>query len=350
MVQDKSDNAKLSVGVLNDKAAGGVFTSADGGQTWQQSSTDLGGADVFSLGQTPSGTLLAGTRHGIFRSENGTWKSSGLTLALPPDPAEETARPVAPRNRHSAAARQRATSNPVAKGTTPERTSTAGPAKAGAKRSASGSTAPTRSVPPRESNTGVYALANNDAGIFAATEEGLLTSTDDGRTWNRIRTANGTPWRVVAAQGSRVAVADLKAAALSTDKGITFHAITAPTELSMISSMTIDDTGRLWVGGREGVYLSEDDGSTWHAQKGLFVPNVSGIFYDQAGSRVLVTSYKPGTTVFSVHVPDMAVRYWDAGWELRQVRPVGDHLVGVTPYDGIVLEPKQNAPQQASSK
>ncbi len=350
VVQDKSDNARLSVGVLNDKAAGGVFTSADGGQSWQQSSTGLGGADVFSLGQTPGGILLAGTRHGIYRLENGSWKSSGLTLELPPDPSEETAKPVSMKGRRSAAARQRATSNPVAKGTTPERRSSAAPIKAGTKRSASASTAPTRSTPPRESTTGVYALANNDTGIFAATEEGLVTSTDDGHTWNRVRTANGTPWRVVAAQGSRVAVADLKAAALSSDKGATFHAITAPAELSMISSMTIDDTGRLWVGGREGVYLSEDDGSTWHAQKGLFVPNVSGIFYDQTGSRILVTSYKPGTTVFAVHVPDMAVRYWEAGWELRQVRPVGDHLVGVTPYDGIVLEPKINAPQQASTK
>ena len=252
--------------------------------------------------------------------------------------------------RAGVAARRRSSTNPAAKGKTPERVSTAAPAKAGAKRSASVSTAPPRSVPPQESTTGVYSMAGTDSAVFAATEEGLLTSTDDGHTWNRIRTANGTPWRVVAAQGSRVAVADLKKAALSTDKGTTFHPITAPADLSMISSMAIDDTGRLWVGGREGVYLSEDDGSTWHSQKGLFVPNVSGLFYDQAGSRVLVTSYKPGTTVFAVHVPDMAVRYWEAGWELRQARPVGDHLVGVTPYDGIVMEPRMIASQETPAK
>lgn len=202
------------------------------------------------------------------------------------------------------------------------------------------STAPARSAPPRESSTGVYAIVSNDQAVFAATEEGLLTSTDQGRNWNRVRSANGTPWRVVTAQGQRVAVADLKALALSTDAGVTFHAVTGPAELTMISAMALDNTNHLWVGGREGVYLSDDDGVSWHAQKGLFVPNTSGLYFDQASNRVLVTSSKPGTVVFAVHEPEMSVKYWESGWVLRNARAVGDHLVGITPYDGVVLEPK----------
>ncbi len=331
IAQDRTNANTLYVGVINDKAAGGVFMSADGGLHWQQQSTGLGGADIFSLGQTPSGTLLAGTRHGIYRLSDGKWSNSGLTLALPPEATEE-----APKQ----AARLRATRNASATRTVRTRPSTASTTSAHAKRDRSVGTSPSRTTPPQESSTGVYALASTDDAVFAATEEGLLVSNDDGHNWNHVRSANGTPWRVVAAQGSNVAVADLKAMALSTDKGVTFHAVTAPTDLTMISSVALDDTGQVWVGGREGVFLSSDSGATWHTVKGLFVPNTSGLYFDKGNNRVLVTSNKPGTLVFAVHEPDMSVKYYEAGWALRQARSVGDHMVGVTLYDGLVLQPK----------
>ncbi len=345
IAQDRTNSSALYVGVINDKAAGGVFASTDGGLHWAQQSTGLNGADIFSLGQTPGGTLLAGTRHGIYRLTNGTWSNSGLTLALLPEEktADATEMP-------KQAARTRAQSNPAKAGRTGARTSTATAAKTGPKREKSVSTAPARSAPPQQSTTGVYAIASTDDAVFAATEEGLLTSKDDGKNWNHVRSANGTPWRVVAAQGQRVAVADLKVLALSTDKGVTFHNVTGPADLTMISSMALDDTNHLWVGGREGVYLSDDDGATWHSQKGLFVPNASGLYFDQANKRVLVTSSKPGTVVFAVNEPDMSVRYWESGWVLRSARPVGDHLVGITPYDGIVLEPKMVVSQETQAK
>ncbi len=347
IAQDKTNTAKLYVGVLNDKAAGGVFASEDGGLNWTQKSNGLNGADVFSLSETSTGTLLAGTRHGIYRLQGDVWQTSGLTLALPPEAKAEEAGTIT--KAPARAARGRSASSPAVAGRTTQRTSTAEAVKAGPKRRPSVSSAPVRSTPPQESSTGVYAIANNETGVFAATEDGLLTSKDDGHTWNRIRTANGTPWRVVAAQGTRVAIADLKQVSLSSDSGATFHPITSPSDLTNVSSMEIDGAGHIWVGGREGVFVSEDDGASWHTPKGLFVPDVSGLYYDAQGSRVLVTSNKPGTIVFAVHTPDMAVQYWESGWVLRQARPVGDHLVGFTPYDGIVLQPRMVAsPERAA--
>ncbi len=337
IAQDRNSPSSLYVGVINDKAAGGVFASTDGGLHWQQQSTGLNGADIFSLGQTPGGTLLAGTRHGIFRLTGTAWTNSGLTLALAPE--EKAGDPTAA-VKPKVVARTRAASNPVATKSVKARPSTVVARGGLAKKDASVSTAPVRSAPPLQSTTGVYAIASTDDAVFAATEEGLLVSKDDGRNWNHVRSASGMPWRVVTAQGDRVAVADLKTLALSQDKGVTFTAVTAPADLTMVSSMALDNTGHLWVGGREGVFVSDDNGATWHTTKGLFVPNTSGIYFDQANSRVLVTSSKPGTIVFAVHEPDMAVNYWEAGWTLRQVRPVGDHLVGVTPYDGLVLQPR----------
>jgi photosystem II stability/assembly factor-like uncharacterized protein len=324
ITQDHNNPQHMYVGIINDKTAGGVFASEDGGLSWTQKANGLGGADVFSLAQAPDGTILAGTRHGIFRSNGDGWVSSGLTLALAAEPDPEKPAKAAPTKpgTKAAAARARATA------ATGKRRATA-----------VSSMAPARTVPPQQSNTGVYSMTTADDTVFAGTEEGLLTSSDSGRTWNHVRSAAGT-WRLVTAQGSRVAVGDLRKLALSVDKGATFHEISAPTGLTYITALAVDDGGRIWLGGREGIWVSDNDGAAWHAQPNLFVPNVSGIYYDHATSRVLVTSREPSTLVFSVHTSDMKVSYSDAGWSLRTVRPVGDHLVGVTPFDGVVLEPR----------
>ena len=135
-------------------------------------------------------------------------------------------------------------------------------------------------------------------------------------------------------------LANLHTISLSLDKGTTFHAITGPTKLTSVSSAAIDKSGNLWIGGREGVWYSQDDGGTWKTVHDLFVPDVSSIFFDGVGDRVLVTANPPNTIIFSVHTPDMKVSYLDTGWHLRGARPAGDHLVGITPYEGVVLQPK----------
>jgi photosystem II stability/assembly factor-like uncharacterized protein len=58
--------ARLFAGVVNDKSYGGVFVSTDGGARWEQISDGLDGRDVFALAESPEGTILAGTNHGIF--------------------------------------------------------------------------------------------------------------------------------------------------------------------------------------------------------------------------------------------------------------------------------------------
>ena len=52
---------------------------------------------------------------------------------------------------------------------------------------------------------------------------------------------------------------------------------------------------------------------------------------------MLVTA---GTIVYSAHTPDLSITYNDTGWPLRSVLPVTDHLVGITPFDGVVLQPR----------
>jgi hypothetical protein len=102
----------------------------------------------------------------------------------------------------------------------------------------------------------------------------------------------------------------------------------------------VDDTGGIWVGGREGIFVSEDRGMTWQPLTGLDIRDVNSIFYDEASQRILITADSKNSIVFAVHLPDRSVRYWNTGWSLRMVRPVGDHFVGATLFDGIVIQPQ----------
>lgn len=321
VAQDRTNPSHLFVGVINDKTAGGVFESTDGGMQWVQKSAGLNGADIFSLVQAPDGTMLAGTRHGIMRWNDNIWKSSGLTLELPPLPTPPSAEPV--KRAPTAKGRARAKSEAIVR--------------------TSKKIAPPHNTPPQEANSGVFSFGVNGGTVFAATEDGLLDSKDNGLTWNHIRSATGEPWRMVNSEGTRVVVADLHKVALSTDSGVTFQPIQAPTELTYLTAATVDDGGRIWVGGREGVWVSDNNGASWHPQPGLYVPNVSGIYFDKASKQVLVTANRPSTTVFLVNTATMRVSYEDSGWTLRMTRVVGDHLIGVTPFDGVVVAPRMVA-------
>ncbi len=145
---------------------------------------------------------------------------------------------------------------------------------------------------------------------------------------------------MIAGQKGTVFTASLSKAALTNDGGKTWSAVTPPSDLTQITSVAVDGFGGLWIGGREGVYLSEDKGATWKTVQNLFMRDVNSIFYDAKGERVLVTANSSTTLVFAAHLPDKKVKYWNTGWNMRLMRPVGDHLVGATLFDGIVVQPE----------
>ncbi len=74
---DAQHPAIVYVGVVNDKDSGGVFVSRTGGLSWSHLGDGLDGRDVFSLGQAPDGTMLAGTEHGIYRLKDASWQRAG---------------------------------------------------------------------------------------------------------------------------------------------------------------------------------------------------------------------------------------------------------------------------------
>jgi len=310
-LEDSRTPGTLYVGLVNDKAWGGVFMSSNGGLTWTQKNGGLEAHDVFSLGQAADGTIFAGTRHGIYRLNGDLWsKVDHVSLELPVTEVPAPPKPVV--TRKGAAARK----TPVAK-------------------------APVKKKPaPKPFEGTVFAFTHDGDQIYAATSDGVLVSSDSGQNWNLAANPEGHVWYTIAAQKGTVFAASLSKASITTDGGKTWSNVTPPSELTQIATVSVDGFGGLWIGGREGVYLSEDKGATWKIVQNLFMRDVNSIYYDPKGERVLVTANSSTTLVFAAHLPDKKVNYWNTGWNMRLVRPVGNHLVGATLFDGIVIQPE----------
>ncbi len=408
---DSQHPGTVYVGVVNDKATGGVFQSTDGGVRWQQQSEGLGGRDVFSLLSLGDGTLLAGTGHGVFRLQDGSWSDSSALEGLPVADRGETANKAnvtlpAPTHMVSPAPQKHApgagskakaplkrpVGNPIhgkqsvrhgklvrtsalsrtsttrhgtppvsakshAPGHKPVQVQHAAPKRAPAAPPVAPKPAVAKVSQPERLDAVVYSLARSGEVLFAGTSSGLLRSVDLGHHWTSIGSlampdvhyvAVMTPKAGAENAGPMVLAATLQRLSLSPDGGATWDTVALPADLTQIGAAAIDGDKNLWVGGREGVWLSTDYGSTWKTLRNLFLTQVDSIYYDPGAQRVLVTASN-SPMAFSVSLGDHKVNYWDTGWKLRFVRPIGDHLIGATLFDGVVVEPKMvDSPEVAA--
>jgi photosystem II stability/assembly factor-like uncharacterized protein len=312
-IADAAQPAKIYVGVVNDKAWGGVFVSDNGGLTWSQKSAGLNGQDVFSLGQASDGTVLAGTGHGIYRLQGELW--------IPVNRVSLSERPVGP-------AQVEKTAEPIVS-----------PGK-GRRPAAKAAPAKPTTVPTHAFDADVNAIARSGDSLYAATSAGVLRSVTAGESWKLVAGPGRESWEYVACAKSWVIAATLRSATFSSDGGQRWTQLRLPENLEQVAAVAVDDLGGMWVGGREGVFVSEDRGATWQSLKNLSVRDVNSLFYDQPSQRMLITANNKNTIAFAVHLPDRTLQYWNSGWHLKLVRPVGDHLVGATLFDGIVVQPR----------
>lgn len=312
MAQDPRDAGRVYIGLVNDKELGGVFESRTGGTSWKQVSAGLEGRDVYSLSITPDGTPAAGTSHGIFLLKDGIWKRSPASLLPPPAPRKLPARP---------AARKGAAKAPVPVVAKPALVSTR--------------------IPPGKSFDGsVFSLASNGEKMYAATTRGLLSTSSNGAIWNLVAGVPATEWRFVAANKGVAAVASLSMIKMSTDGGETWQTVTPPSDLKMLEALAVDGDGRVWAGGRQGAFYTSDHGATWTMPRDLYARNINSLYFDEQGSRILLTTGGRATEAFAVELPAMKVRAWDTGWKLRLLRPVADHFAAATLFDGMVVQPR----------
>ncbi len=404
--RDVNRPARVLVGVVNDKEWGGIFESANGGLNWRQLSEGLAGRDVFSLGQAPDGTMLAGTAHGIYRLDPASETWTRVTAA-PASAASETprmaigTRSAIPVHRYqSTAALRRARANetpaqrraalkatpararPGAHGvpasrrkmtvvahgkSAPARAARAetvakapagtpaapaaaaslppGSAEAASAQAQAGATAPGAAVveTAKGFDGAVYGLTTAGDTVLATTSDGLLVSVDDGITWSHAGPEDSAEWRFLAAAKKDVVAASLHTVAYSADAGKSWQPVIVPTGLSQIGAVAVEPSGELWVGGREGVYVSSDGGNNWTTPTNLSVSSVNSIYWDAGTDRMLVTTGSYSNVVFVVQLPSLKVTYADTGWNLRFARPIGDHFIAATLFDGIVVQPRMIA-------
>ena len=82
LLLDSTGVNTIYAGLINDKEFGGVFVSRDSGQNWQQMSAGLDGRDVFSLRQTESGALIAGTNRGVFEWKTNSYRWEPINTVI----------------------------------------------------------------------------------------------------------------------------------------------------------------------------------------------------------------------------------------------------------------------------
>ena len=305
ILADQNNPNTILVGVVNDREFGGVFATRDGGQNWQQKSAGLGGRDVFALQQIPNDGLIAGTNKGIFLLDRNSsqWRPSNTIV---------TEKVVAS----------------AAKGKT----------KKGAKKATT--TIATRST----LDARVSDIQITSKRWLAATSSGLYSSVDQGKTWTGGPVMGKTDFVAVESNGELIVAATRTNVLYSSNNGATWQQAPLASFITAIHGVTLTPEGEILVASREGAYRSSDSGANWeHVVKGIPDKNISSITYDPSKKRLLATSIATGVIFESKDGGRSWHRGPDSGYPLRRVSVVRGRFVGATPFDGLIVQPENEA-------
>lgn len=298
LLADNKHPGTMYAGVINDKLYGGVFETRDDGLSWTQRSAGLDGRDVFSLGQSAAGDILAGTNRGLFHLEGGRWEPENRVVNV-------RTRTVYVK-RHG-----KRVKHTIREG-----------------------------VSRSSINAQVNDLSLSGPVWFAATSDGVYRSTNQGKTWMGP-SPDELGYRFVDAHDGVVFAASRTALRLSEDHGEHWKPVKLPAGLSSVEALATTPAGSLWVGGREGAFYSEDHGQTWHAVANLPVRNIDSIDYDSGLGRVVIAS-RDSNLIFALNSDNKSWHWWNTGWKVRMVHSMNGRLMGASLYDGVVIQPKPN--------
>jgi photosystem II stability/assembly factor-like uncharacterized protein len=305
LLVDRDNPARIFAGVVNDKAYGGVFVSNDGGAHWEQIAEGLEGRDVFALAESPEGTILAGTNHGIFALEKN-----------------EEAGGDAPGFHWSS---RSAIQNTLVK--------TATETHYGKRVNIEKQVKDTR----REMDGRIRALDLSEETWMAATLGGVFTSHDKGESWQGGPVMGVGDYLAVAAYGSKLTAARKDGVVLSTDGGQTWRPMGIPAMLTRIHSIVFSSDGTLWLGAREGVYFTHDLGKTWMWVHRFPLTDVDALYYDAHLNRILVSS-RTSDQVYAIDPKSLDWKWAKTGYKIAMVRAAGERLLAASLYDGVVEE------------
>ncbi len=302
ILTDKNDPNTMLVGLSNDREWGGVFATHDGGQHWTQKSDGLGGRDVMTLKQASNGDVVAGTNRGIFLLAHNAsqWKPINTIINVKASPVRGTK---------------------------------------GARK------APAAGVGSRS----VLEARVNEIEItkqhwYAATSAGLFSSVNEGKSWSGGPVAGKQDFVSVQAHGELVVAATRTNVMASKNGGNTWQQGSLPPFVMSIRSVTVTPDSDALVASREGAFRSSDSGATWQRMlNGLPDKDINSISYDENASRLLATSTATGVIFESQDGGRSWRRGPDSGYTLRNVHVVRGHFVASTPFDGVIVQPENEA-------
>lgn len=262
IMPDAVERGRLLASVFHDGSGGSVFSSSDGGESWQSAATGLGTRDVFSFYQMPGNPnmIYAGTNTGVYRSTDrgASWTFSGL------EQIKKVEKPPARKTQ-----RRRAEWSPSAVG----RYETV----VASKRSSQKSKKPAQQRPVKpvkkerpkvEAVTapgfvqltkqvdGITGFADGEGrtGLLAATMDGLYRTFDETKGWEKISINGYEP-------GGRVY-------SISTHK---------------------DTPRKILAGTRMGLFISTDGGDSWlHVDRGPSDATVKAIAQDPRDAQLII--------------------------------------------------------------
>jgi photosystem II stability/assembly factor-like uncharacterized protein len=302
LLVDRANPARLIAGVVNDKQYGGVFISTNGGAQWRQTGEGLDGRDVFALAQTADGTVLAGTNHGIF--------------ALSPDGPDGN--PIwQPKNTIANTIVRIASETHYNKRVNIEKEVQA---------------------PVIQLESRVNALDVSGDVWLASTAYGLLTSKDQGASWQGGPVMGAGEYLSVTSHGTTMAAARVDGVVLSTDSGSTWMPMQIPTMLTRIHRVAFSADGTLWLGAREGVYFTHDLGKSWLWIERMPFRDVDDLYYDPGLDKVLVSS-RESDQVYSIAPRTLDWKWSQPGYRINLIRAAGNKLVAASMFDGVLVEP-----------
>lgn len=227
ILPDIAERGRILISVFHDGAAGGVFLSTDGGQSWEPSWNGLGDLDVFTFHQLPDdpNIIYAGTSRGVYRSDDrgASWRFLGVKRE-PPPPKPKTKRGARPKQ------------------TKPKQ------------------------LPPEPATPPMYELTKQVDAItsftdeqgrhclLAATMDGLYRTSDETKGWEKILIGDYDP-------------------------------------MGRVFSVSIhrDRPRTILAGTRQGLYVSHDGGATWeHIERGPTEDSVLSIAQDPSNPDIII--------------------------------------------------------------
>jgi hypothetical protein len=180
---------------------------------------------------------------------------------------------------------------------------------------------------------------------FAATSAGFLVSSDSGLAWHKLEIP-GLPVVTSIAVADRMVVAAGRTTVLvSVNGGESWLPAKSLYAEFNINSVAVEASGNIWLAAREGVFRSTDMGDSWkHIY--LRLSNVTGLQFDEERQRILATG--AGSSVYESVDNGRNWSPINSGWPLRGVSSAHGRLLGITPFDGVVIQPETSASSHGS--